>query len=370
MNNHSNKTKKTALVIGAGVIGSALSMRLSQTGLEVIVLEQGPRIAEGITSRNSGVIHAGIYYPPNSLKAKLCIEGKNLLYEWCTKKNVSHKKTGKYIISSMDEEEELEFIYKNAIESGAEKIKKVTINEIRSLPYIKGECALFSETTGIIDPYELTYSFQCEAENHGAHYSLNTKVLAIEKIKDYSYKVNTTLGEIETELIFNCAGLESDHIAKLCGINHYTLYPCRGDYFKIQKKLQIPTLIYPVKKKNAPGLGIHLTLNLDGSLKLGPDAYYTHSKEDFSDLTETTMKEKRSLFFKASQKYLNGIEESDLIYDTCGIRPKLRSPTDTEEKDFIISQDLPGFFNLIGIESPGLTASLAIAKHTLNMLNL
>ena len=171
------------------------------------------------------------------------------------------------------------------------------------------------------------------------------------------YVLHTTRGDISCDRVINSAGLYADEIAKLVGIQKYTIYPWRGDYFKIKLPYKVDQLVYPVRKPQASGLGIHLTMDMQGNTFLGPDSEPVDSKEDFHAQPEKQLK-----FFEAAEKYLSGISPEMLTYETCGIRPKLRSFSDKEEKDFIISEDLPSFFNLIGIESPGITASLAIAS--------
>ena len=347
-----------SVVIGAGVVGCAVARELAHMGLEPLILEAGPRIAEGTTSRNSGVIHAGIYYPPQSLKADLCIEGKSLLYEWVQKRDVGFQKCGKWIVAADDETAELTEIYDNALASGATGLSMHDFkSEKVGLPQVKAKTAIFSSETGIVDPYELSRSFLLDAEEQGGMLLTDCKVLSIEALDNKNFLLQTTKGPIETELLVNSAGLYSDEIAEMLEIRDFKIYAWRGDYFKLSSRFRINTLIYPVKKKGAAGLGVHLTLNLDGSNKLGPDVEYSGLKEDFSP-----REEKREAFLKAASKYLRGLELDDLTYDTVGIRPKLRAPTDKAEKDFVIHKSHSNFIHFIGIESPGLTASMALAK--------
>ncbi|MGE4233003.1 MAG: NAD(P)/FAD-dependent oxidoreductase [Bacteriovoracia bacterium] len=358
---------RQVVVVGAGVVGCAIANEVaSSQGYECVVLEKGPRVGEGVSSRNSGVIHAGLYYPPQSLKANLCIEGHKLLIDWCKKKNISHQICGKWIVATKDEIPDLEELFENAKNSGAKGIelsssKKLAEafrnNDIKS-DQIKA--AIFSKNTGVVDAAELTQSLRLSAEQNGAQFIFNAQVKNISK-KNGRYAVETLRGDIEADIVTNAAGLYSDVVSNFFGSKKITLHPCRGDYFRIKKKLKFKNLIYPVKKKNSPGLGVHLTIGLDGSLKLGPDTTYVNSKEDFSDPQD--LDAKRVLFFESASRLIQGIQLEDLEYDSCGIRPKLRSRDEKNEKDFIISQDHPGFFNCVGIESPGLTAALAIAKY-------
>ncbi len=342
-------------------MGCAVAYALSKKGHDLFVLEKGPRIAEGTTSRNSGVIHAGIYYPPSSLKAMSCIRGKSLLYEWCQTRGVPHKAIGKWIVGGLEDEEALLQLYENAIASGATGLEMKTKDAIQNaVPGVKASLAIYSSETGIVDPYEYSRSLQIAAEENGAQFLTHTEVTAIERVSEGgSYRVSTTRGEIESEVVINAAGLYADEIAKLAGVQSYQIHPCRGHYFKLSTKSNYRQLIYPVKKKKAAGLGIHLTLALDGSCRLGPDVEWVKGKEDYAPPLK--LEQLTQQFLEAASSYLEGITLDQITYDSCGIRPKLRSPTDTDEKDFVLSQDLPGMINLVGIESPGLTAALDLA---------
>lgn len=350
-------------IIGGGVIGCATAERLAKSH-SVIVLESLERYGEGVTSRNSGVIHSGLYYPPNSIKASSCIRGNILLYEWCEKYNVPYRKTGKFVVAmNSAEEEDLCKLFENAKSSGAKNTRIIQPKEIRSLePSMTKACAaLLCPETGIVDPAALTESLIAQAQNSGAVFSNRTKVISIQVLAD-GYKIETTRGPIYAGAVVNAAGLYADEIARMAGIEKYKIYPNRGHYFKLKSKIKYNHLIYPIRKKQAAGLGVHLTIDLGGNYRLGPDTEYIKNKDDFS-----SAEEKIELFFKSAKNLLGEVSIGDLSYDTCGIRPKLRSPEEKEEKDFVISQDLKGFVNLVGIESPGLTSSLAIADEVLKM---
>lgn len=353
------------IIIGAGVVGCAIAKELSESNSEVHILEKNSKTGEGVTSRNSGVIHAGLYYPPHSLKARLCIEGRGLLYDWCEKKGVPHRKTGKMIVASLAEEEALRNLYNNAISSGVlpSDLRSISKKEIQRIsPHIQGDIALHSLQSGIVDAEALCHSFYVDAAHRGALFHFNCEVTKIERSAS-STLIHTSRGDLEADIVINAAGLCADDIAKLAGIDRYAIYPWRGDYFKVNLPYLIDILVYPVRKPHATGLGIHLTIDLNSQTFLGPDSEPSHSKEDFSERPEKLMK-----FYEAASDLLSGLKPEMLTYETCGIRPKLRSFDSNEEKDFIISEDLPGFFNLIGIESPGLTASLAIVRHVKKMM--
>lgn len=353
------------VIIGAGVVGCAIAKELSELPIEVHILEKNSNTGEGVTSRNSGVIHAGLYYPPDSLKAKLCIEGRGLLYDWCEKKGVPHRKTGKLIAAPLSQEEALKNIYKNAIKSGVSPsdLRSISKKEIQKInPYIIGDIALHSLQSGIVDAHALCHSFYAEAMQKNALFHFNCDVTEIERIAS-NYLIHTSRGDLEADRVINAAGLYADDIAKLAGGDRYTIYPWRGDYFKVKLPYPVDILVYPVRKPHATGLGIHLTINLNSQTFLGPDSEAGDSKEDFSEKPEKLMK-----FYEGASQLLSGLKPEMLTYETCGIRPKLRAFNSNEEKDFVISEDLPGFFNLVGIESPGLTASLAIARYVKKMM--
>jgi L-2-hydroxyglutarate oxidase LhgO len=356
------------LIIGAGVVGCAIASKISEKfeGQSIVIIEAGPRIAEGVTSRNSGVIHAGIYYKPGSLKADLCIRGNQLLYEWALKKNVAHKKMGKLIIARGKQQEVgLHHIFENAKASGAPGLRLVGKNEITELePEISGDEAIFSSETGIVDPFELSQSLLYDAQNSGATLMTSCKALGIECLSSGDYQITTNQCIINAPVVINSAGLNADEVSNFAGIKKYEIYPCRGDYFNLKSVKKFTRLIYPVKDPSDPGLGVHLTIDLAGQYKLGPDVEYVLRKDDFTSATE-----KLERFRLAAENLLGPIPSDALSYNSCGIRPKLRSPLEKVEKDFVISQDKPGFINLVGIESPGLTASLAIAEKVCDALS-
>jgi L-2-hydroxyglutarate oxidase LhgO len=360
------------VIIGAGVVGLACSSLFSEKGLNTLVLEKNHSFGEETSSRNSEVIHAGMYYPNNSLKAQLCVGGNKLIYEWCSKKNVPFRRLGKFIIAiSNDEIPQLENIYRRGKENGVENLQPCTIGYLKkSNPGVKAVAALWSPDTGIIDSHKLMESFYENAAIHDCDFAFNHKVIGIEKITD-GYKISIQSGddifEIDTNKIINAAGLYSDTIAEFAGIdiekNRYKLHFCKGHYFRIHssKNYLAANLIYPVPQENFAGLGVHVTLDLAGELKLGPDTFYMDEKnQDYSVPENLNLK-----FFESASRYLNNLELDDISADQSGIRPKLQGKGEPF-RDFIICEEsdkgLPGFVNLIGIESPGLTASLAIAK--------
>jgi len=356
------------IIVGAGVVGCATAMKLAQSGFRPFVLEAGPRVGEGISSRNSGVIHAGLYYKPGSLKAQSCIRGKALLYQWCTDHDVAFLKTGKFVVGNESDESAIVSLYDNAKSCGAEQISLLNKKElIGKIPGVRASLALSSASTGIVDAAAFTKSLASAAENNGAEFILNCAVLHIEKKPQGGFVLETTRGPISSDILINCAGLNADDISRMAGVDHYKIYPWRGDYFRITRpSVQYKHLIYPAFRKGSTGLGVHLTIGIDGSFRLGPDAYEAATKASFED--PLRKEEKRHAFWQAASTYLEGLLPEHIEYDTCGIRPKLRAPNDKEDKDFILSKDTSDLINLVGIESPGLTASLDLADRVLNLL--
>lgn len=359
-------------IIGGGVVGTACAYALSRNGYSVIVLEREQTWGDGITSRNSGVIHAGIYYPRNSLKAQSCIRGKALLYEWCESRGVPHQKVGKWVIGQAEDTEDLERTFALAREVEAPGLRWATDQELEGLRNLYHvSAALFSSETGIVDPIQLTRSLMLEAQERGASFFSPMLVRNISVLSKGSYRVETDRGDLDTDIVINAAGLYADEVSKMVGVDKYKIYPCRGHYFWLRSQQKYKNLIYPAKKPNAPGLGVHLTLSLDDQYRLGPDVEWPNAnwpgdKRDFSE--PENLQQKAEDFFRAASRYLKGIRIEQLSYESCGIRPKLRAPTESVEKDFVLSQDLPGFINLVGIESPGLTAALDLAERVATLL--
>ncbi|UCG35781.1 MAG: NAD(P)/FAD-dependent oxidoreductase [Candidatus Omnitrophota bacterium] len=356
-------------IIGAGVIGLAIADKLSESGKNIVVLDKEPTFGQEISSRNSEVIHAGLYYPPNSLKAKTCIRGRELLYDLCQTHNIGHKKLGKLVVASNDAEiEKIEKIYENATQCGVKNLRLLKEKEISELePAVCAKEAIFSPDSGIIDTHALMDFFFHKAKEKGVMFSFSTEVIGVKKQNnDYEITVKEPSGEtfaFITPTVINSAGLYADKIAQMPGINiedaAYKLHYCKGQYFRIAhpKKFSINHLVYPPATKI--DLGIHLTLDLGGGLRLGPDAKYIPSID--YNINEADS----AYFYESVQKFLPSLSQDDLIPDTAGIRPKLQKETE-DFRDFVINEEsdkgFGRFINLIGIESPGLTGCLAIAE--------
>ena len=363
-------------VIGAGIIGLAIAEKLATRDRPIYVLEKNDSFGKEISSRHSEVIHAGIYYPADSLKAKTCVEGNALLYELCQKCGIGHKNSGKLIVATDNSEiEELELLLKKGQENGVRELEILSKQKIEEIePNIKAIAAIFSPSTGIIDSHSLMKYFIAIAEENGAKIVYKSQVINIDKLSDgYELTIRDSSGifSFKTKILINCAGLHSDKIAEMVEIDaikeNYKLHYCKGEYFSVGngKNKLVKKLIYPVIKPKSAGLGIHSTLDLEGRMRLGPNAYYVNELDYKVDASH------KKAFYNSAKVFLPFIELSDLEPEMAGIRPKLQAYGENF-RDFVIKHEsdrgFPGFINLIGIESPGLTASPAIAKIVADMV--
>ena len=371
----SNVSEINVVVVGAGVVGLAIALELSHQHKDIYVFERNSTFGLEGSSRNSQVIHAGIYYPPDSLKARLCVEGKYLLYELCQRYGIGHKRSGKLIVAVEDKEvEEVERIYEQGRRSGVGDLKILSQAEIRSLePNIQGIVGLLSPSTGVVDCHHLMRFLYQQSVDGGIKFVFNTEVIGIEKTGDkcrVEVKDEDGVSAFSTRLVINCAGLHADRVAQSAGVDvdkaGYRLHYCKGEYFTVDPKVGklAARLIYPIPE--LAGVGIHLTSDVEGNVRLGPDTEYVDKIDCAVDET------KRELFCRSARRYLPAIEIDDLTPDFAGVRPKLQAPGE-EFRDFVIASEedkgLPGLINLIGMESPGLTASLAVAKYVAAMVS-
>lgn len=368
--------KVDVTMIGAGVVGLAISHLLADQYKDIIVIEKNIAFGMETSSRNSEVIHAGLYYPPNSLKAKMCLKGKHLLYALCEKNNIKFNRMGKLLVASDKAEiDKIQATAHNAQLSGVDNLEVLTHDQIKKMePNIAAQFAIFSPDTGIVDTHAVMKYFHDTAKDKGVEFAFNIVATAIEKCSDgYLVTVSEPHGDsfsFHSRIVINAAGLHSDQIATMVGIDveqaDYKIYFCKGQYFRITnpQRFNINHLVYPSPSKT--DLGIHATPDLAGGLRLGPDAFYVN--EINYDINEND-KEK---FFISAQRFLPNLKIEDLIPDTAGIRPKLQKPTD-DFRDFIIQNEtekgFDNFINLLGIESPGFTACLAIAEEVKNSIH-
>ena len=357
------------IIIGAGVVGLAIAADVSQFNKNVFVFEKNRTFGLETSSHNSEVIHAGMYYPENSFKAMFCVRGNNLLYEICEKFNIKYQKLGKLIVAADDiESKQVERLYRQGIKNGVTGLQILTRDDIKKLePNVRAVTALLSPSTGVIDSYNLLRCFYGRAKENGAEFIFNTEVIGIER-KNGAYRVDirdeSGITSATAKVVINAAGLFSDRIAQLAGIDQvkagYRLHYCKGQYFRLDPKLGclVRRLVYPVPEQ--AGVGIHITLSVDGSVRLGPDTKYL-------DKIEYTVNENdKSDFYRAAHRYLPSIQPEDLLPEFAGVRPKLQG-SGQGFCDYVVRDEadkgLPGLINLIGIESPGLTASPAIARY-------
>lgn len=350
-------------IIGAGVIGAAVFQHLTARGRSCVLLDRRPRTGGETTERNSGVIHAGLWYPADALKTRLCVEGNPLLYAWAEAHGVAHARTTKLVVAADAEEEAaLEPIVAHGRACGVPALSVVSGEALARLaPEVSGRAAILCGTTGIVDPAELTASLVAHGAQAGGLVVTGAAVRGL--VHAGRWQLDTTRGPLAAEAVVNAAGLYADDVARLAGVEVPRIHPCRGDYYRLTPRTSYRRLVYPVKKQGAPGLGVHLTLGLDGSCRLGPDAHYVSAKDDYGGGGG-----REAEFAAAAARILRGVTAADVRYESCGIRPKLRGPHDAAERDFVIALDRPGLVDLVGIESPGLTSALAIAREVGRLL--
>jgi L-2-hydroxyglutarate oxidase LhgO len=356
------------VVIGAGVVGLACAAALARRGLSVGVVERNRKVGQETSARNSGVIHAGLYYPAGSLKARLCVEGRALLYARCERHGVPHRRCGKLLVATDAAElAKLESIHRQASANGAGDVRLVDGAEVmRREPAVRAIGGLWSPATGIVDVHALVDCYRREAEDHGAMLALDNVVTGLDR-RPGGWRVAMQTGagspsEIHAAWVVNAAGLDASRIAALAGLDvdglGLRLYPCKGDYFVLAPRYTgtFTHLVYPVPVH--AGLGVHITFDLSGRVLAGPDTEYVDS------LRYDVDPGKAAAFGAALRRYLPHVRDEDLAPGYAGIRPKLQGPGEPV-RDFVIadaSRDgAPRLINLIGIESPGLTSSEAIA---------
>jgi L-2-hydroxyglutarate oxidase LhgO len=353
------------------VIGLAIAEKVSEQHQGVFLLEKHPVFGQETSSRNSEVIHAGIYYERNSLKAKLCVEGNRLLYDYCRKYDVPFNNCGKLIVATNGEEVKVIEGIKQTAENNGVFLDICERDRIKEMePGIFALKALFSPTTGIVDSHQLMKQYETNAINNGCQIAYKSEVTGIRKIqKGYEVTISEPEGDsysFTTGILINAAGLTSDKIAEMAGMmdEDLRIHFCKGEYFRINppKNKLIKRLIYPVPHHNMEGIGIHVTIDMGGGVKLGPDVKYLEDNVYDYRLTPS----KQEAFFKSAKKFLPFLELNDIAPEMAGIRPKIQKPGDPQ-KDFYIMEEskrgLPGLINLIGMESPGLTSSIAISKY-------
>lgn len=362
-----NKTYDV-IIIGAGAVGCSIARELSRYSIRVLVLEKECDVAYGTSGRMSGVVHAGFNNKTGTLMAKLCVEGNRGFESICRELDIPYNKTGKVLVAfDGDDMKALEGIIARGEVNGCEGLRLIGEAEIRSIaPGIGGIGGMLSPNTAIFDPFEFCIAHAENAMDNGVEFSFDSEVAAIRKDQD-GFVVNTSKGEFRGKYIINSAGLYCDRISAMLGIDKYKIYPCRGQYYILDKIadefLDIPA--YPVPKSGIGGLGVHLTPTIDGNIIIGPSAEYQDEPDDYAATSEVMDK-----LFTEAKALLPAIERKYIIGNYCGIRPKQAPPGEGGFRDFVIKEEeeCPGLINLIGIESPGFTASAPIARMVRDIL--
>jgi len=355
------------IVVGAGVVGLACARALAMAGREVLVLEQAAGIGMGVSSRSSEVIHAGIYYPTGMLKTQLCVRGKELLYEYCAARGVPHRRCGKLIVATADgQDAQLAALAARAAANGVDDLRPLTRQEAQALePALHCTSALLSPSSGIIDTHALMLSYQGDLEAAGGAVVLRTQVERARIVAD-GIEVHAADGTaLLARRLVNAAGLGAQALARATegfpAARVPPLYMAKGNYFALAGRAPFTRLVYPVPE--AAGLGVHLTLDLGGQARFGPDVQWIDA-EDYAVNTASLDR-----FYTEIRRYWPQLADGALQPAYAGIRPKVQAPGQSVAADFIIEgpsqHGVPGVVQLFGIESPGITASLAIAEHVL-----
>ena len=358
------------VVIGAGVVGLAVARALALRGREVLVLEAADAIGTGTSSRNSEVIHAGIYYAAGSLKARLCVEGKALLYAYCAERGIAHRRCGKLLVATSDDQlPQLQSIIDKAAANGVNDLVRLTRAEAQAMePHLTCVAAVHSPSTGIIDSHALMLSLQGDLENTGGMVAFNTSVTSAKVTPDGIELTMADGTQLLAKRVVNAAGLHAQALAhRIEGLATEQVPPAffaKGNYFTLSGRSPFTRLIYPVPQ--SAGLGVHLTIDMGGQAKFGPDVEWVNSPEEL-----TVDPARGDAFYAEVRKYWPELPDGALQAGYAGIRPKIQSPQEAA-RDFLIQgpQDhgVPGLVNLFGIESPGLTSSLALGEFVAEVL--
>lgn len=363
-----------AVVVGAGAVGLACAARLAETGRRILVLEQAAHPGEGITSRNSEVIHAGLYYPTGSLKHRLCVDGRRKLYAFLGSHNIPHRKCGKLVVAT-DEAEiaKIEALKERGAENGVEGLRLLTGAEAAAMePRVTARAALFSPETGIFDSHQFLLTLIARIEARDSHVALNTPLVSGEPTAE-GFAVETGGTDptrITCHALINSAGLFAPEIArKIAGLSPDAIPRYRfakGCYFRLTGRAPFAHLVYPAPVDG--GLGVHATLDMAGNARFGPDVEWLPEGIAPGRLNYAVAPARVESFYAAIRRYWPGLPDGALTPDYAGCRPKLSAPGEPPADFAINGGDLPGLVSLYGIESPGLTASLAIAEHVAALL--
>ena len=364
------------LIIGGGVVGCAIARAVSSRWQDVFLVEQFPRLGMATSTRNSGVNHSGIYYPKNSLKARLCVEGNRLTYEFCEKHKVPFRHCGKLVVAANSHEEpELVALKKRGEDNGVEGLRLIDPAEIRKRePHIQGTAALEVPSTGIVSAEELVHAYARIATEQGANLVTRAQATSLEP-SGKTIKVGLRIGDeedsqheiIEARSVINAAGLYADEVAAMLGNHTWKIYPVRGEYCEVRgtRASLINNLVYPLPHADGISLGVHFTKTLWGTFLLGPTATYVEGKDNYE-------KDRLPIaaFAESAKTLLPEIEERDLQLGYSGLRPKIVPKGHHGIADFVITRDpnVSQAIHLVGMESPGLTAAPAVANYVSQMV--
>ncbi len=353
------------LVVGAGVVGIAVARALAAKGLEVYLIERHLQSGQEISSRNSGVIHSGVYYAPGSHKARLCVRGRGLLYDYCTERGIAHQRVGKIIVAQETQLQSLHELQDRGLRNGVADLVWMTTREVQELePVVRCAAGLLSPSTGIVDVHDLITALHGDLEASSGHVVFDSELIAATSHRDRitaNVRSGPNVTEITCSWLINCAGLSAlDLLRRIAGYPSSLLrspHYAKGNYFVLHGASPFRRLIYPMP--NEAGLGIHATLDLNGTTRFGPDVEWIDAPDYEVDANRA------GNFYAAIREYWPGMPADSLQPGYAGIRPKLRA-ANGGTADFEIEgpelHDVPGLINLLGIESPGLTASLALAE--------
>jgi glycerol-3-phosphate dehydrogenase len=372
------------LIIGGGVVGCAVAAELSTKWQDVFVVERLPRVGMATSTRNSGVIHSGIYYSPGSLKARHCLQGNALTFAFCEEHNVPHRRTGKLVVATESREEAaLEALYQRGQDNGVEGLRLIGPAEIRERePHIAGVTALDVPSTGIVSAEELVRAYARVAVEQNAHIVTRAQVLSLEPTTK-AIRIGIRVGEdvprppgqdeiaaqetIEARCVINAAGLYADDVAALIGNYSWKIYPVRGEYCEVRgpRRSLINGLVYPLPHADGLSLGMHFTKTIWDTVLIGPTARYVKEKDDYERDRFTVAD-----FADGARILVPEITDGDLQLAYSGLRPKLVPPEQHGMADFVIERDarVPQMIHLVGMESPGLTAAPSVARQVAAMV--
>ena len=355
-------------VIGAGVSGLASAREIAARGSSVCVLERHPRPGQETSTHNSGVIHAGIYYPTGSLKATLCVRGRRLMYDFCAARGVPHVRSGKMIVAHNDSERlELETLFRRGLENGVGGLELVDrAFMIQHEPNVSGVAALWSPESGIVNAEDLVKALLRGGADEGVIFLPGTELLGADTVAD-GIVLRTERESIHAGMVVNAAGLYADDVSRLLGGEAFTIYPCRGEYVEIvpAKRSIVNALVYPLPHASGHGLGVHVVKTTGGQVWLGPTIKYQERKDDYEGDRLPV-----EAFVEPARRLLNGVTLADLRPGGTGIRAKLHPPSESFA-DFLIRRDRANPFVVLaaGIDSPGLTSCLAVGERVSQIIH-